>query len=82
MANSDPRAWLARFRKETSMHCYIQNKEAGSLLVLEKTFIFSFPYFKTIEANNIREKADLGTKDMVCRLSLADYLTLLYILNR
>ena len=46
MATNDPkalpintlRAWLARFRKGTSRHCYILNVKAVGLMVLEKIF--------------------------------------------
>ena len=50
-------------------------------VVLEKTIVFSFPNFKTMEANSLRGGADLDPKDMVCKLSLGEYMTFLYILS-
>ena len=35
-------AWLAGFLKRTSTHCYIQNKKALGLVVLEKIFFYVF----------------------------------------
>ena len=35
----DPGAWLARFIKRTTIHCYIQNMKALGLVVSEKKFL-------------------------------------------
>ena len=42
-ANFDPGAWLARFIKRTTIHCYIQNMKALGLVVSEKIFFYVSP---------------------------------------
>ena len=38
-----PGAWLARFIKRTTIHCFIQNMKALGLVVSEKKCFFVFP---------------------------------------
>ena len=45
-----PGAWLAGFIKRTTIHCYIQNMKALSLVVSEKEIALCFSHCKSMGA--------------------------------
>ena len=73
-----PGSRLAGFIKRSSIHCYIQNIKALSLVVLEKIFFIGISLCQAMGANDLQGGAIFDHKGMIGRISVELHLSLLH----